>query len=140
MDPSTEGLWSATLLQTNKACKRFQNVVAIVGASPGQLHLGKPNGPVLPASSLSASRTPALVKQPVVKSPEVTNSGGAKAVPVPVPPQKVDVKAPVSAPEAAAKTAAPAVETEAKTLASAPESADDAASGECAADDPYTAA
>lgn len=140
VDPSTEGLWSATLLQTNKACKRFQNVVAIVGASPGQLHLGKPAGPVLPAPSLPASRTPAVVKPPVIKLPEVTNSGGAKAVPVPVPQKEVDVKPPVSAPEAEMKTAAPAVEPEAKTLASAPESADDAASGECAADDPYTAA
>lgn len=181
VDPSTEGLWSATLLQTNKACKRFHNVVAIVGASPGQLHLGKPAGSVLPVPSPTATRTPAAsqVRPPVGKVPEVTTSSGAKAVSVPAAPAEVESKTPasapvcdakrtapvepqetpVSAPEGDAKATAP-VEPEAKTPVSAPEGdakatahlepevktplpapevVDDAASGECADDDPYTA-
>lgn len=134
IDPSTEGLWSATLLQTHKICKRFHNVVAIVGASPGQLHLGKPSGPVLPAPSPPVSRVPgASPTQTQVQLP------AAVAKPLVAAKQPASKSMPVPAPEPDVKASASVLES-AKTTASAPESADDAASGECAADDPYTSA
>lgn len=52
VDAATAGLASPSLLESHEVCRRFHNRIAVMGAAPGVLDLGRPPGLQMPSGLL----------------------------------------------------------------------------------------